>query len=304
MITLDQCEVTEITEGNVNFEIKVKNSVINQLSSKPGCHKVVKYGHKIRIVKDLRSSVKFILLIQIVRCTTVLEDHTEIHHYHELLPNILLPFLQYTVASFAILKYSSDKSAGISAQDKPEWCTVITYEQWSFYMDKFEECSPARISYFACEASEQRLANRSGMAAGLYLLTMNEADRGDDDSIESINGQFLRWIQEWKEDEAIQKRLSLTALCKQNSDINKVFSDMVGISSASKSKQTVPAMLRVILSKTFDSSLLCSLTIETGTKGRIFNPIFYVKLPNSLGFTTYPFGSSDRLFKPPGAVNR
>ena len=44
------------------------------------------------------------LLVQIIRCTVIYEDQTEEHHYHELLPDILLTFLQYTAASFAILK--------------------------------------------------------------------------------------------------------------------------------------------------------------------------------------------------------
>ena len=67
---------------------------------------------------------KLILLVQIIRCTVIQEDHTEEQHYHKLLPDIPLPFLQYTAASFAILKYSSDKAANMAEQDKPIWCRV------------------------------------------------------------------------------------------------------------------------------------------------------------------------------------
>jgi hypothetical protein len=82
---------------------------------------------------------KLILLVQIIRCTVIHEDQTEEHHYHELLPDILLPFLQYTAASFAILKYSSDKAANMAEQDKPIWCRLITTEQWSVYCNIITE---------------------------------------------------------------------------------------------------------------------------------------------------------------------
>lgn len=85
-----------------------------------------------------------ILLVQIIRCTVIHEDQTEEHHYHELLPDILLPFLQYTAASFAILKYSSDKAANMAEQDKPIWCRLISTEQWSVYMDLIADCSPSK----------------------------------------------------------------------------------------------------------------------------------------------------------------
>ncbi|MBQ1426111.1 MAG: hypothetical protein IIZ03_04215, partial [Succinivibrionaceae bacterium] len=46
---------------------------------------------------------------------------------------------QYTAASFAILKYSSDKAANMAEQDKPIWCRLITTEQWSVYCNIITE---------------------------------------------------------------------------------------------------------------------------------------------------------------------
>ena len=147
---------------SINFAIDVANSVLFQIAADNNCNKVVRYGHKKRTVKFYEGR-KLILLVQIIRCTVIHEDQTEEHHYHELLPDILLPFLQYTAASFAILKYSSDKAANMAEQDKPIWCRLITTEQWSVYMDLIADCSPSKVAYLSCEDSEQRLANRSSM---------------------------------------------------------------------------------------------------------------------------------------------
>ena len=84
---------------SINFAIDVANSVLFQIAADNNCNKVVRYGHKKRTVKFYEGR-KLILLVQIIRCTVIHEDQTEEHHYHELLPDILLPFLQYTAASF------------------------------------------------------------------------------------------------------------------------------------------------------------------------------------------------------------
>ena len=120
-LAFNQYILTEMDNESINFAIDAANSVLFQIATDNNCNKVVRYGHK--NVKFYEGR-KLILLVQIIRCTVIQEDHTEEQHYHELLPDILLPFLQYTAASFAILKYSSDKAANMAEQDKPIWCRV------------------------------------------------------------------------------------------------------------------------------------------------------------------------------------
>ena len=197
----------------------------------------------------------------------------------------------------AILKYSSDKAANMAEQDKPIWCRLITTEQWSVYMDLIADCSPSKVAYLSCEDSEQRLANRSREAADLYLLTQSKTGCDCDDSIE---GRFQRWYQEQIEEEAVQKQISLSAFKHQLPVSTKTLSGMAG--DLADTGHTVPAMLRYLIPVIFASELFCMLTIETGIKGRIFNPPFYIKLPDSSGSMTYPVCSSDRLFRPPAPV--
>lgn len=296
MLAFNQYIVTKMDNESINFAIDVANSVLFQIAADNNCNKVVRYGHKKRTVKFYEGR-KLILLVQIIRCTVIHEDQTEEHHYHELLPDILLPFLQYTAASFAILKYSSDKAANMAEQDKPIWCRLITIEQWSVYMDLIADCSPSKVAYLSCEDSEQRLANRSREAADLYLLTQSKTGCDCDDSIE---GRFQRWYQEQIEEEAVQKQISLSAFKHQLPVSTKTLSGMAG--DLADTGHTVPAMLRYLIPVIFASELFCMLTIETGIKGRIFNPPFYIKLPDSSGSMTYPVCSSDRLFRPPAPV--
>ena len=138
MLAFNQYIVSKMDNESINFAIDVANSVLFQIAADNNCNKVVRYGHKKRTVKFYEGR-KLILLVQIIRCTVIHEDQTEEHHYHELLPDILLPFLQYTAASFAILKYSSDKAANMAEQDKPIWCRLITTEQWSVYCNIITE---------------------------------------------------------------------------------------------------------------------------------------------------------------------
>lgn len=298
MLAFNQYIVTKMDNESINFAIDVANSVLFQIAADNNCNKVVRYGHKKRTVKFYEGR-KLILLVQIIRCTVIHEDQTEEHHYHELLPDILLPFLQYTAASFAILKYSSDKAANMAEQDKPIWCRLITIEQWSVYMDLIADCSPSKVAYLSCEDSEQRLANRSREAADLYLLTQSKTGCDCDDSIE---GRFQRWYQEQIEEEAVQKQISLSAFKHQLPVSTKTLSGMAGVFADHDTGHTVPAMLRYLIPVIFASELFCMLTIETGIKGRIFNPPFYIKLPDSSGSMTYPVCSSDRLFRPPAPV--
>ena len=291
MLAFNQYIVTKMDNESINFAIDVANSVLFQIAADNNCNKVVRYGHKKRTVKFYEGR-KLILLVQIIRCTVIHEDQTEEHHYHELLPDI-----QYTAASFAILKYSSDKAANMAEQDKPIWCRLITIEQWSVYMDLIADCSPSKVAYLSCEDSEQRLANRSREAADLYLLTQSKTGCDCDDSIE---GRFQRWYQEQIEEEAVQKQISLSAFKHQLPVSTKTLSGMAG--DLADTGHTVPAMLRYLIPVIFASELFCMLTIETGIKGRIFNPPFYIKLPDSSGSMTYPVCSSDRLFRPPAPV--
>ena len=148
-------------------------------------------------------------------------------------------------------------------------------------MDLIADCSPSKVAYLSCEDSEQRLANRS-----------READ--------SIEGRFQRWYQEQIEEEAVHKQISLSAFNLQMQVSTKTLSGMAG--DLADTVHTVPAMLRFLIPVIFASELFCMLTIETGIKGRIFNPLFYIKLPDSSGSMTYPVCSSDRLFRPPAPV--
>ena len=103
VLAFNQYIVIKKDNESINFAIEVANSVLFQIAADNNCNKVVRYGHKKRTVKFFEGR-KLILLVQIIRCTVIYEDQTEEHHYHELLPDILLTFLQYTAASFAILK--------------------------------------------------------------------------------------------------------------------------------------------------------------------------------------------------------
>ena len=137
-------------------------------------------------------------------------------------------------------------------------------------MDLIADCSPSKVAYLSCEDSEQRLANRSREAADLYLLTQSKIGCDCDDSIE---GRFQKWYQDQIEEEAVHKQISLSAFNLQMQVSTKTLSGMAG--DLADTVHTVPAMLRFLIPVIFASELFCMLTIETGIKGRIFNPLFY-----------------------------
>ena len=77
MLAFNQYIVTQKDNESINFAIDVANSVLFQIAADNNCNKVVRYGHKKRTVKFYEGR-KLILLVQIIRCTVIHEDQTEV----------------------------------------------------------------------------------------------------------------------------------------------------------------------------------------------------------------------------------